>query len=106
MFITKKHLSRRTVLQGLGATVALPFLEAMVPAQTALSRTVAVPKSRLTCVEVVHGNVGSTQYGTEKNLWMPATEGPNFQFGPLIKPLEPRSEERRVGKECRARWTP
>jgi len=74
MFITKKHISRRTVLRGMGAAVALPFLESMVPAQTALRKTAATPKSRLTCIEVVHGSAGSTDYGVEANLWMPAKE--------------------------------
>ena len=44
MFITKKHISRRTVLRGAGATLALPLLEAMVPAATALAQTAASPK--------------------------------------------------------------
>jgi hypothetical protein len=88
MFITKKHISRRTVLRGMGAAVSLPFLEAMVPAQTALRKTSAVPKSRLSCVEIVHGSAGSTEYGTEKNLWMPGTEGKGFEFGTILKPVE------------------
>ena len=89
MFITKKHISRRTVLRGMGAMVSLPFLEAMVPAQTPLSRTAASPRSRLACIEVVHGDAGSTQYGTEKNLRMPAKEGSDFEFTRILKPLEP-----------------
>jgi hypothetical protein len=89
MFIVKKHLSRRTVLRGMGASLALPFLEAMVPAQTLIGKTRATPKTRLVCIEMVHGSAGSTQYGMEKNLWMPATEGRDFEFTPLLKPLEP-----------------
>jgi hypothetical protein len=54
MFITKKHMSRRTVLRGMGAAVALPFLEAMAPAATPLRQTAAVPKSRLCTIEIVH----------------------------------------------------
>jgi hypothetical protein len=46
MFITKKHLSRRTFLHGAGVTLALPFLESMVPAQTPLARTAANPKAK------------------------------------------------------------
>ena len=46
MFITKKHLSRRTVLHGMGATIALPFMESMVPALTPLRKTAAAPRSR------------------------------------------------------------
>src|SRR5437867_9886213 len=89
MFITKKHLSRRAVLRGLGSTIALPFLEAMVPAQTVLRSTAASPRSRLACIEVVHGSAGSTEYGVKQNLWGPAKEGSDFEFGTIVKPLEP-----------------
>ena len=89
MFIVKKHLSRRTVLRGMGASLALPFLEAMVPVQTLIGQTSATPRPRLVCIEMVHGSAGSTQYGMEKNLWMPTTEGHDFEFTPLLKPLEP-----------------
>src|SRR3982750_1237702 len=89
MFITKKHLSRRTVLRGMGAAMSLPFLEAMVPAQTRLSKTAASPRGRLACIEVVHGDAGSTSYGTEQNLRMPKTEGRDFEFTKILKPLEP-----------------
>ena len=89
MFITKKHISRRTMLQGTGAAVALPFLESMVPAQTPLEGTAARPRSRFAGVEIVHGNSGSTVYGTEKNLWAPATEGRDFEFTEILKPMEP-----------------
>jgi len=90
MFITKKHVSRRTVLRGMGAAVALPFLESMVPAQTPAGRTAAAGrKSRLACIEIVHGSAGSTEYGLKEALWTPAKEGSDFQFGTIIKPLEP-----------------
>lgn len=89
MFISKKHISRRTMLRGMGAAVALPFMESMVPAMTPLSQTAAKPKSRLTCIEVVHGSAGSTQWGTDNNILMPAKEGANFEFTPILKPLEP-----------------
>jgi hypothetical protein len=88
MFITKKHISRRTMLRGMGAAVSLPFLEAMVPAQTPLRETAASPPSRLSCIEVVHGCVGSTAYGTQQNLWMPVKEGQDFEITPLLRPLE------------------
>src|SRR2546425_7721876 len=88
MFITNKHISRRTVLRGMGAAISLPLLEGMVPAQTPLRRTAASPRSRFAAIEVVHGNVGSTDYGTRKNLWMPAQEG-KFEITPILKPLEP-----------------
>lgn len=89
MFITKKHISRRTLLQGAGAFISLPLLEAMIPAQTRLSQTAAAQKSRLACIEIVHGDAGSTTYGTEKNLRMPAKEGRDFEFTKILKPLEP-----------------
>src|SRR5437660_1653945 len=89
MFITKKNISRRTVLRGMGATVALPFLESMVPAQTPLRKTAASPKSRLTRIEVCHGSAGSTDYGIEKCLWKPAKEGADFEVPTILKPLEP-----------------
>src|SRR5438445_399553 len=89
MFITKKHLSRRTILRGMGAAVALPFLDSMVPAQTPLRNTAASPKSRLACIEIVHGAAGSTQDGTEKHYWTPRKEGADFEFTSSLKPLEP-----------------
>ena len=92
MFITKKHISRRTMLRGMGAAVALPFMESMVPAQTPLKNTAANPRSRFAAIEIVHGNGGSTMYGTENNLWAPGTQGRDFEFGKIIKPLEPFQE--------------
>lgn len=89
MFITKKHVSRRTILRGMGAAVALPFLEVMVPAQTPLRKTAAMPKSRFTAIEIVHGGAGSTKYGTEKCLWSPAAEGRDFEFTKILQPMEP-----------------
>ena len=86
MFITKKHLSRRTMLRGLGVTLALPALETMLPAMTQET----TPKPRLVCIENVHGAAGSTKIGGEKNLWAPAGEGRDFTLtaGNLVT-LEP-----------------
>jgi hypothetical protein len=90
MYITKRALSRRTVLRGIGATVALPLLDAMVPARaTAAERAAAAPKSRFTGIEMVHGSAGSTEYGTAKNLWSPVATGRDFEFTTILKPLEP-----------------
>jgi Protein of unknown function (DUF1552) len=87
MFLTKKHMSRRTVLRGMGASVALPYLSAMVPAGRALSKT---ERTRLVCIEMVHGAAGSTKYGLEKNLWSPAVEGNAFDLtGTSLSSLEP-----------------
>src|SRR5919112_2521575 len=89
MYLAKKHLSRRTVLRGMGVTMALPFLEAMVPARTLLAKTAAAKKIRLSCIEMVHGSAGATQIGLQKNLWSPAQVGRQFDLGPTsLSPLE------------------
>lgn len=89
MFITKKHLSRRTLLRGLGVSVALPLLDSMVPAQTPLSRTAASPRTRFTGIEMVHGAAGSTIDGESKHYWSPANEGANFELTSTLEPLAP-----------------
>ena len=88
MFITKKHLSRRTVLRGMGATIALPFLDAMAPAQTPLRKTAAAGRTRLACIEMVHGAAGSTGDGSEKHYWSPVKEGSDFELTQTLQPLE------------------
>src|SRR3546814_12750650 len=80
MDITKKHLSRRTGLRGVGATVALPFLDAMVPAATALANTAAAPKTRMGFFYLPHGAV--------MEHWTPAGEGRAFKFWYILEPLE------------------
>src|SRR3984957_3659011 len=80
-FITKKHLPRRTFLQGLGVSLALPLLDSMLPAQTLLKNTAANPSPRLGFVYVPHGAI--------MDKWTPATEGAGFEFSPILKPLEP-----------------
>src|SRR5437762_3041086 len=79
MFLTKKHLSRRTFLQSAGATLALPFLESMIPAMTARAATNS--GSRLAFVYVPHGAI--------MDKWTPKTEGADFEYTPILKPLEP-----------------
>jgi hypothetical protein len=87
--ITKRHLSRRTVLKSMGATVALPFLDAMVPAATPLANTAAKGKVRFVAVEMVHGAAGSSNFGAERNLWSPAAVGTGFDLSPTsLAPLE------------------
>lgn len=81
MFITKKHLSRRTVLKGVGATVALPLLDAMIPAQTALANTAAKPMPRMGFVYFPHGAV--------IDRWTPKATGASFELPQILKPLEP-----------------
>ena len=92
-FITGKHLSRREVLRGLGATIALPLLDAMVPARKLLASTAAgraLDATRLICIEMVHGAAGSNEWGAKNYLWAPEAEGRDFDLGPSsLSPLEP-----------------
>jgi len=80
MIITQKAMSRRTVLRGLGASVALPLLDGMVPAYAAL-RATATPAQRLGIVYVPMGAVMEN--------WTPATEGAGFELSPILQPLAP-----------------
>ena len=77
------------MLRGMGVTLALPFLESMVPAGTPLRKTAAMPKSRFAAVEIVHGSAGSTMYGTQRNLWSPEVQGKDFEFTKILEPLAP-----------------
>ena len=81
MFITRKHLSRRTVLRSVGATLALPFLDAMVPAATALAATAAAAKPRLGFFYFPHGAV--------MERWTPAKTGRDFALSEILEPLSP-----------------
>jgi len=84
--ITKKHLPRRTFLKGIaGASVALPLLDAMIPALTAQTRTAAAPKLRLGFVYVPHGAV--------LDKWTPIGDGTNFQLNQIMAPLEPFKQQ-------------
>jgi hypothetical protein len=80
-FIAKKHLSRRTFLKGAGVTVALPFLESMVPAATPMAQTAAASKTRFGAIYFPHG---ATMY-----KWTPEKEGADFEFSEILQPLEP-----------------
>jgi hypothetical protein len=79
-FLTKKYLPRRTFLRGMGVTLALPLLDSMIPAGTALVRTAALPKSRFCGIYIPHG--------ATMDKWTPATEGSGFAFTETLKPLE------------------
>jgi hypothetical protein len=80
MFVTKKHLTRRTVLRGAGAALALPLLDAMIPARTALGQTAAKPTLHLGFIYFPHGAV--------QNKWTPTGQGSIGEFGEILKPLE------------------
>jgi Protein of unknown function (DUF1552) len=89
MLITTRHLSRRTVLKGIGVTAALPLLEAMLPANSAAAQTAAKGKVRLAAIEMVHGAAGSSAYGAKMNMWAPAATGKGFDLSPsALSPLE------------------
>src|SRR5215831_1581321 len=79
--LTKKHISRRTVLRGVGAAIALPFLESMVPALTPLARSAANPITRFGVIFV--------PLGERPGYWTPSKVGPDFEFTPILKSLEP-----------------
>lgn len=81
MFITKKHIPRRTFLRGVGATLALPFLDSMLPAQTPLSQTAAQSTRRF--VGIWHPHGAAPGYSS------PLQEGSDFEFSFITKPLEP-----------------
>jgi hypothetical protein len=88
MYISKKYLSRRAVLRGMGVTMALPLLDSMVPAQTPLAKTAAVSKPRLACIEMVHGMAGSTAEGANKHYWSPEKVGSDFEMSQTLEPLK------------------
>ncbi|MES2624735.1 MAG: DUF1552 domain-containing protein [Pseudomonadota bacterium] len=79
MFITKKHLSRRTLLRGAGSAIALPLLDAMIPAGTALAQTAAAPKPKLGFFYFPHGAI--------MDKWTPAATGNAFELTPILTPL-------------------
>ncbi len=81
MFITKKYLSRRTVLRGVGATIALPLLDAMIPAGTALAATAAAPKMKLAFIYFPHGAI--------MEQWTPEGTGREFKLSRILEPLAP-----------------
>jgi hypothetical protein len=93
MFLTGKHMSRRTALRGLGATIALPLLDSMVPARGVFAKTAAgraVDKTRLVCIEQVHGAAGCSEYGGTQFLWNPQATGRRFDLSKgSLSSLEP-----------------
>jgi hypothetical protein len=90
MFLTRRHLSRRTVLRGAGVTLALPLLDAMIPAATALAQTAAVPKLRTGFFYMPHGAImGNTSHGPAMDKWTPSGAGADFRLSPILASLEP-----------------
>jgi hypothetical protein len=91
MFIAKASIPRRTVLRGLGVTMALPLLDAMVPAMTATAQTPASPRRRFGAVFVPHGE--------RPGYWTPSKVGTDFELTPILKPLEPLRDSLTVVSE-------
>jgi hypothetical protein len=85
MIITKKALSRRTALKALGVALPLPFLDAMVPALTALEQSAAKPRLRFQAVYTPNGVI--------PGQWFPTATGADFEFSPSLMPLEPFRKE-------------
>ena len=93
MFITKKHISRRKVLKGAGVSLALPFLDAMVPAGTALAQTAAAPKLRTGFFYLPHGAImGNTSHGPSMDKWTPSGSGADFKLSQILASLEPHKK--------------
>jgi hypothetical protein len=89
MYLTKKHLSRRTLLKGAGVSLGLPLLDAMIPAGTALAQTAAKPKLRAGFFYMPHGAVmWNTKHGKEMDRWTPSGAGADFKLSPILEPLE------------------
>jgi hypothetical protein len=89
MFLTKKHLSRRTVLKGAGVSLALPLLDAMIPAATALAQTAAAAKLRVGFFYFPHGAIQwNTSHGAAMDRWNPSGSGANFKLSEILSPLE------------------
>jgi hypothetical protein len=90
MFISKKHISRRAVLKGAGVAVALPFLDAMVPAATAQAKTAAAAKMRAAFFYIPHGAImWNTAHGPAMDRWTSSGSGADFKLSAIQSPLEP-----------------
>src|SRR5438132_3040746 len=90
MFITKKHIHRRAFLKAAGVTLGLPFLDAMVPAATALAQTAAASKLRTGFFYIPHGAImGNTSHGPSADKWTPSGSGADFKLSPILASLEP-----------------
>src|SRR5438128_12565458 len=94
-FLTKS-LPRRTVLQGLGATVALPFLEAMLPAFSLRARAAAKPAHRFQTFYVPNGMA--------MEYWLPKAEGSAFDLPPILEPLSAHRDRMLVLSGIKANW--
>jgi len=92
MFISKKHIERRTFLRGAGAAMALPLLDAMIPAQTALAQTAGAPMLRAGFIYVPMGAIMAQ--------FTPIGDKPGFKYSRILKPLEPLRERINIVTGC------
>jgi len=91
-FLTGQYIHRRTFLRGMGASLGLPLLDAMVPAgrERPPALRASMERPRLIAMEQSHGSAGSNQWGATQNLWSPVEGGRDFDLGPTsMSPLEP-----------------
>ncbi|HEX5282331.1 MAG TPA: DUF1552 domain-containing protein [Micropepsaceae bacterium] len=89
MYLTRKYLSRRTLLKGAGVAVGLPLLDAMIPAGTALAQTAAAAKLRAGFFYMPHGAVmWNTKHGKAMDRWTPSGAGADFKLSQILEPLE------------------
>ena len=95
MFISKKHLSRRTLLRGAGASIALPLLDAMIPSGVALAQTAAAPSTKLGFFYFPHGAI--------MDQWEPTTVGRDFEMPPILAPLSAYREQMTIVSNLRNR---
>ena len=98
MFIKKRTIDRRTVLRGVGATVALPLLDAMVPALSAISKTAANPTRRLSVVYLPNGMA--------MEHWLPSKVGAGFELTPILQPMAQFHDQMTVVSGLKAYWPP
>ena len=90
MFVFKKRIDRRAVLKGAGVALALPLLDAMVPAATVFAQTAAAPRVRAGFFYIPHGAVQfDTKFGAEGDRWTPSGAGANYKLNAITQPLEP-----------------
>lgn len=94
--VTKSSLSRRTVIRGLGATLGLPLLDAMVPAFAVQAKTAADPIHRFQAIHVPNGMA--------MEYWTPATQGNEFELTPILEPLAPFRNQLVVVSGLKASW--
>src|SRR5262245_30510935 len=98
MFVSKKSLPRRTVLRGMGTVLALPLLDAMIPALTPIAKTAAAPVQRLGVVYLPNGMA--------MEYWTPKAVGNNFEMSMILEPLAAFRSNMLVVTGLRAFWSP